>query len=461
MTDEVELGRSVRARRALEALRAGVPNRDAVTELGSMQVGIEDRFAGLLDAVRAAPRGASDAVHAESARSKAGEKGFLLGGGFGTGKSHVLEHLAHLALSEHFVVSKVTVSKETPLYDPAKVYRAAIDDAQVPGRPGSAIDEIAAALSFDSPGYRDLWRWVHGDSAPVDKQFAATLYLFEYARGDNELFDRILRFWAGDRLPVADIRRRLREQGAGSSYRIAAAREADLSRQRFRFLSRLARAAGYSGWVVLIDEVELIGRYSIGQRTKSYGELARWVRGDRDDPGVPLGAVLATVDDFEAEVLVGKHDLELVPSRLRSKGGAEEDALAALAEAGMRVMAHDQLKLQPPGTDELNRTYARLREVHADAFGWDPPDVPGLERLPSNRMRQYVRAWINEWDLRRLYPGYEPDILSATIAIDLSDDSGLEAGREADEDEGDSEPGTDESRDTASDRGDGEGTAIG
>ena len=35
-------------------------------------------------------------------------------------------------------------------------------------------------------------------------------------------------------------------------------------------------AAGYSGWVLLVDEVELVGRYSFGpQRARSYAELAR------------------------------------------------------------------------------------------------------------------------------------------------------------------------------------------
>ena len=106
---------------------------------------------------------------------------------------------------------------------------------------------------------------MHGEQAPVDKQFAATLYLYEYARGDEELRDRIVRFWAGDKLSVTDIRRRLREHGASSSYRIVGVREAELSRQRFRFVSRLAKAAGYRGWIVLFDEVELIGRYTIGQ----------------------------------------------------------------------------------------------------------------------------------------------------------------------------------------------------
>lgn len=413
MSEAGESSLAVQRRRALEALRAGVPSRDAVAALGSLQTGVEDRFTQLLDAVRAAGR--EDPVG-----------GMLVGGGFGSGKSHVLEHLAHLALDAGFVVSKVVVSKETALYDPAKVFRAAVDDARVPGKPGSAIDEIAADLRPDSPEYAALYRWVHGDSAPVDSRFAASLFLQEYARGDFELADRIVRFWAGDPLPVADLRRRLKEAGAAATYRLAAAKERDLALQRFRFVPRLIRAAGYEGWVVLIDEVELIGRYSFLQRARSYGEVARWVRGDRDDPGAPLCAVLTTVDDFEAQVLSGKNDVELVPKRLRMKGSAEHDLLATAAEAGMRIIERDQVKLQPPDRDALDRTYAKLKTVHAEAFGWDPPDVEGLERLPSNRMRQYVRAWITGWDLCRLDPSYEPDLVAGEIVMDFTEDGDLE-----------------------------------
>jgi hypothetical protein len=424
-------GRGVRARRALEALRAGVPNRDAVVELGSMQIGVEDRFADILDTVglpadRSSSTVPSPAASFVTSTSRPTARAIVIGGGFGSGKSHVLEHLANIGLSEGFVVSKVTISKETPLYDPSKVFRAAIDEARVPGRTGSAIDEIAVAIDLDSAEYRDLYRWVHGDDAPVDKQFAATLYLYEYARGDEELRDRIVRFWAGDKLSVTDIRGRLREHGASSSYRIAGVREADLSRQRFRFVSRLVRAAGFRGWIVLFDEVELIGRYTIGQRAKSYAEIARWVRGDRDDPNAPIGAVLATVDDYETQVLVGKNDNVLIPQRLRASGTVADELLASLAETGMRIIGHEQVKLQPPAQEELDRTHNRLREIHGEAFGWDPPAVPGLERLPSNRMRQYVRAWINEWDLRRLDPSYEPEIEAGTLEVDLSEDAEIE-----------------------------------
>ncbi|MDQ2722253.1 MAG: hypothetical protein M3Y19_02960 [Actinomycetota bacterium] len=58
-------------------------------------------------------------------------------------------------------------------------------------------------------------------------------------------------------------------------------------------------------------------------------------------------------------------------------------------------------------------------------------DVAGLERLGATRMRQYVRAWINEWDLVRLDPAYQP----ATEVLDVVSDYGEQA--ELDSSEGD------------------------
>ena len=409
----------VSARRAIEALRSGVPNRAAVEILGSSQTAICDRFDALLaacgDVARQEPVG-----------------GMLMAGGFGSGKSHLLEYLAERAVSAGFLVSKVVVSKETGLHDPIRVLRAALAEARLPGRVGSAIDEIAAGLRTASPEYAALYRWVHRDDAPVDSRFAATLFVHEYARGDAEFADRIVRFWAGDPLPLPELRRRLKEAGAAGTYRLGPIRERELAVQRFRFVSRLAQAAGYRGWAVLIDEVELIGRYSFLQRAKSYAEINRWIRGDRDDPSAPLVAVMATVDDFEAQVLVGKNDIELIPSRLRAKATAESDLLAGAAESGMRVLERQAMQVQPPGPEALEATYTAVKALHAAAYGWTPPDVAGLERLPSNRMRQYVRAWINEWDLVRADPSFRPETTVSEVTLDYREDAELE---------GDAEPG--------------------
>src|ERR1035437_6472812 len=88
----------VSARRAIEALRAGVPNRDAASALPSAAPAIDTHFQRRLGT--ASERGGEGP----------GPAGFLLAGNFGAGKSHLLESLQHRALEEHFVTSKLVIS---------------------------------------------------------------------------------------------------------------------------------------------------------------------------------------------------------------------------------------------------------------------------------------------------------------------------------------------------------------
>jgi len=152
------------------------------------------------------------------------------------------------------------------------------------------------------------------------------------------------------------------------------------------------------------------------QRARSYAELPWWLGTDDEDPSSPLLAVMAMTDDFGAAVLTGKGDMEQVPTKLRDKQSSQWDETAGLAEAGMRLIDRAMVLLEPPDAGELHGAYTALKDLHAEAFGWAPPDVPGLERLGATRMRQYVRAWINEWDLVRLDPSFRP----ATEVLDVT-----------------------------------------
>jgi hypothetical protein len=402
------VGATVAQRRAIEALRAGVPSRDAVAALGSGQSAIEDRFHALCEAAAGGTAG-----------------GLLLGGGFGTGKSHLLEHLARLALDAGYTVSRVVISKETPLHDPAKVFRAAADSAVRAGQARPAIIEAAAALDLDGRPYAELLRWASSTGAELNERFPATLALFAHVRDRDAVFaETILRFWSGDPIALPELRRRLREIGEQRPT-LSPVTAPELGRQRLRFGARLLTAAGSAGWVVLFDEVELIGRYSLLQRAKSYAELARWMRGEHGG-GIPVAAVFAMTDDFEAAIITGRNDREQVPARLRAKDTPEANALAAAAQLGMRIIDREMRLLTPPDDVELKQAYTRLRELHGRAFGWQPPDVAGLERLGATRMRQYVRAWINEWDLVRLDPGYRPETEMVDVPTDYREDPDLE-----------------------------------
>ena len=400
------------ARRAVEALRSGVPNGASVRALGTTQLHIVDRFEGLL---RDTSKEASD-------RSA---PGMIIKGGFGSGKSHLLEYLGEVALDRNFVVSKIVISKETQLHNTTSMFRAAIASAKVPQRSGTAVAEIASALNFDSSNYVNFYTWLHRPESKLDQRLCASLRLFQNYQGDDEFVEKITNFWAGEPYPIAEMRKRLREAGWLGDYSLRAAKEIDLSLDRFAFVSRLILAAGFSGWVLLIDEVELIGRYSLMQRAKSYAEIRRWVEGSKKYLDTPIISVLTTVDDFEGEVLIGKGDYIKVPQRLTAKDRLEETKLSIDAIAGMKILGSRQSELKSPDENELNATYEAIRKIHGTAYGWDPPHVSGLERLSSNRMRQYVRAWINEWDLIRLDPDYVPETTVSAVEIEYGEDDDL------------------------------------
>ncbi len=409
----------VQYRRAIEALRAGVPNRDAVRALGSLQPAIEKRFLSQLESAQTGLAAGKQAA------------GLIISGGFGSGKSHTLEYLQHLALEENFVCSRIVVSKETPLYDPAKLYRAAIQSAVVPNKTGSALHEIVRDLP-SAAGYADFVQLVNDGSLNLNARFAATLFLLHQL--DPEIRDRIVSFWSGDPLGVGELRRWLRAYGEAATYNLDHITTKDLFLQRFRFAPRLIVAAGYAGWLLLIDEVELIGRYTLRQRAHSYAELARWV-GRPDGDSLPgLTAVLAITDDYATSVLEGKNDLEYIPGRLRAWDlSSAGDALVRQAEQGMRLIQH-AARLQPASYDAIDEMREQVRWIYEHAYAWPAPLLPLERRERSTSMRQYVRRWITEWDLRRLEPGYAPDLIVGDVQTRYGEDRDLAT--PSDEEEG-------------------------
>jgi len=401
--------------RAVEALRAGVPNRDAVQALGSSQPAIEERFRRQLHEAR---EGLHEGRHAV---------GSIIAGDFGAGKSHVLEYLQHIAIENNFVCSKVVVSKETPLYDPAKVYNAAVQSAKVPGRTDAALVAVAHKLDFNSAEYAEFYRWVNRPDNELSTRFPATVFVFQRGKGDRnpEISDRIIRFWSGSKMGVGELRGWLNELGELVTYKIDKVSAKDLALQRYKFAPRLMAAAGFAGWVILIDEIELISRYSLRQRAKSYAAIAR-LMGKLEGDGIPgLTTVLSITSDFESVVLDQRNDEEKIPGRLRSGGGDEDLYLAGQVERGMRIIRQDKMLLESPTEATIHEIYDKVRAVYASAYGWAPPDEY-IAPDRTARIRQHVKRWINEWDLKRLYPDYTPETEIAELLQDYSELPDLE-----------------------------------
>jgi bacteriophage exclusion system BrxC/D-like protein len=411
------------SRRVIEALRNGVPSRDAVRTMGSNQDEVEQLF---LQKIEQLPE------HLAAGRQL---PGLLVSGDFGTGKSHLLEYLEDQALTAGLVCSRVVISKETPLYDAAKLYRAAVDSAVVPGRTGRKIQEAAYGLHHlrETDAYAFFRQWCN--SSGISALFPATLYLYERLENEPELVEAIVNFWfgeplgSGDRLSMKKVRDALRAVGGTSLFQFNAVPARQLAFERFRFTARMLTGAGYKGWVMLLDEVELIGRYSFLQRAKSYGELARWMGLLRAEHYPGLLTVAAISADFDPPVLSekGKGDFSSVRPKLESRGTEEYRLIAARADLGMRLIRSGAIELKVPDKLTVEQTYQRLKQLHARAYAWQPPEIPRPEPSLLMRMRKLVRRWINEWDLRRLYGDVPISMEERELAPSYAEDPQLEA----------------------------------
>ena len=413
-------------RRAVEALRSGVPNRDAVALLGCNQPRAEAMFDSLLK--RAADGGALDGD----------DRGMLVSGDFGTGKSHLLVHLERQALSRGFVCSKVAISKETPLYDLGKVFRTAVENARMPNRQGRLLEELGLAMDWKSTASARLFQWANGAASNglLSHLFPASLLVYERG-GDLEINGKIESFWAGDRILVSDIKNGLAQIGQKRTFgKFRAPRVAELPPQRLRFAAELIRSAGYRGWVVLLDEIELVGSYSILQRGRSYAELARWLGPVAGEAWPGLVVVGTVTDDFASAVISPdgkKKDRDYVAPRMRN---SRYETDANLAETGMRLLERHCIPLEAATAEDVNATVERLREIYRDAYAWEAPPWRGDMGGASiqSRMRYKVRAAINEWDLQRIYP----DARTRTVVKEFRPvyDENTDLERESDNDGG-------------------------
>ena len=402
----------VSARRAIEALRAGVPNRDAVSALGCSAQDVLSVFGERLQDLRG------------SVASDKQPRGMLVAADFGGGKSHVLEYLSHKARQENFAVSKVVISKETQLFDPLKLFRAAVESLECQNVVGDALRDIAVfRLSTKAPEFAELNLWLR--DAQLNSRFAATTWLFEQASSDYEMQEELIGFWEGAAIQVGHLRQRLRQTGAAKLFPLEKIGAKELAHQRFKFMARLLRAARYDGWVILLDELELMGRYTVLQRGRAYAELAR-LFGLTDDLAIPgVLAVGAITPDYGSAVIDEKDDRNQIGFRFRSRGDLESDLTAALAESAMDAIARDLLRIREPSQDDLSDVLARLSVIYATAYDCTPARLDSSFKT-GQQMREYVRSWITTWDLNRVAPAYEPEIELERITDDYAEDALLE-----------------------------------
>jgi hypothetical protein len=308
----------------------------------------------------------------------------------------------------------------------------------LPDRQSGDLSEVAIKLEPRSREYDDFEAMVRHGSEPLDPLFAATLQINRSLSPSDDLQDAIYAFWAGGRVNITQVRKALRPL-PNTGLVLKAKKSADLAADRFRFASGLIRAGGYRGWVILIDEVELVASLSQRARARAYVDLT-WILGFSDRPLSGVLAVAAATSEFTGVIFNEKQDDVKIPL---SKMAEKEPALVERAVRALRAIDERSGNWEPieaQTDDDLDRVFREVRELYRLAFDWEGV---GKARPPyrdvGRSMRMHVREWITRWDLERLDPLYSADIAADVLRPDLEEREGLEGFSEPD----DSDDGSD------------------
>jgi len=326
-------------------------------------------------------------------------------GNFGNGKTHFLNIIAHRAEEMNFAVSFVPLSKETPFDKLDRLYRRAAADLYLPG--------------YSQPGFAPLLEALQpgGDKADELLNYAARnlhpkleAVLKNYLDNSNDAYNRhiLVSDLAGDFVPNAQLKS-IHRLNFGKALSLPAFKVKENAFDYFRLLSRLIRAAGYAGWVILFDEFEQLMYLGITARANAYLNAARFM-----SPSFGLTAtytVFSASSNLWSELIwkQKKSDYDTVPEKLAAKERHHD--IPTVREV-FGSFLKENLFLDTLSTFDIRRMLQAVRDQHALAYGWQAPDDIGeaTAGLTADRpLRTVIRAVVEYLDLRYLY-GDRPEI---------------------------------------------------
>ena len=330
------------ARLRLEHLRGGVPLPPQVAPWVFGRTGVVTRLADLLDTVAAK-----------------GSRSYALAANYGDGKTHTLRALWHQASERNFAVSTLALTRETPLDRLDRIYPKLIADTYLPGAAQPGIARLLLDLDAQSAEAQQLLEWAHTELHPKLHAVLRNLREGQSTEATEALLQDLERLDLG----VADLQRihRGNFQQPLKLTRFSPQRDV---RDYLRLVDHLLRLRGYAGWVILLDEAELVGRLGRGARARSYANIGRL---GGDGMGTRhLLTVLAVASNFYTDVLQRRRDEELAPEWLASRGDPEG---AEACRRGIAILQEAEV-LHPLQSANWLQLLQQLLDAHETAYGW-------------------------------------------------------------------------------------------
>ena len=330
------------ARHVIEALRSGIPSRAVGQYFSEARPGIMKEISGHLDET------------CETGKSK----GMIIAGKYGEGKTHLLNTVFSMAHSNNMVVSYLSLSKETPFDKLYLVYQKLVNNTFLPKRVQPGFTQILEKMTPGSPAANELLLYA-AKHLETDK-----LYYLLRAYLNTEDLDEKFMLQAdleGDFIAnvlLKQIYRRIYNERVKYNVNFSKTKHC---RDYFSFLSRLFRLMGYNGWVILIDETELIGRLSKKARLNAYRNMAQFLLPDeRLEGSYTLFALGAS---YTEDVIETKHDYE----NLEEIYPEQQEPVRTVLNLITRAQ-----QLAPLTDSEIREVLKKIQVFHGRAYDWNP-----------------------------------------------------------------------------------------
>jgi hypothetical protein len=316
--------------------------------------------------------------------------GMIVSGKYGEGKTHLLHTVLDIAHAGNMVVSFLSLSKETPLDKLPLVYPKLMAGVYLPGRAQPGIASLFEDMTPNSPVATEMLAY-SAKHLESDKLF----FLLRSYLGTEDSDEKymLLADLEGDFMAnpaLKQIYRRIFAEKAVFERNFVKTKHTG---DYFAFMSRLFLRLGYSGWVLLFDETELIGRLGKKARLNAYANMAFLTGQEKETPLQSTFSLFGMAASYGEDVIDGKHEYEnLSASNL-------EPAVRESAEKMLgRILRAPQLN--PLTKEEIAAVLDRIRELHGRAYGWEPSadalSSGGGERVYLLRTR--IRAAVERLD---------------------------------------------------------------
>ncbi len=332
----------IEARHIIEALRSGVPSRAVGQYFSEARPKIMKEISSRLKMV-------CDERHSS---------GMVISGKYGEGKTHLLNTVFNLAHSDNMVVSYLSLSKETPMDKLYLVYQKLIQNTYLPKREQPGFLQELQKLSANSPVANEMQLFA-AKHLETDKLY----YLFRSYLNTEDPDEKFLlqADLEGDFIanaPLKKIYRRIFNQTVKYNQNFTKTKHCS---DYFSFMSHLFTQLGYQGWVILIDETELMGRLGKKARLNAYRNMAQFLLPDLCPEAT--FSMFALSASYTEDVIEGKHEYENLAAIYPMEPEPARTVLELLIKAP---------QLLPLTKEEISEILSKIQDFHGRAYGWTP-----------------------------------------------------------------------------------------